>query len=64
VALIDQTDFLIDRAEARMDLAEVLSLAGRQDEAARVLVEARQLHEQKGNVVSAERVAPWWPTSK
>ena len=60
--LIDQTDFRIDRADARMDLTEVV-LAGRRDDAARVLAEAQRLHEQKGNIVSAERVAPWWPTS-
>jgi tetratricopeptide (TPR) repeat protein len=56
VALIDQTDFLIDRGDARMDLAEVLHLSGRFDEARELLREALQLHEQKGNLVSAERV--------
>jgi tetratricopeptide (TPR) repeat protein len=55
VALIDQTDFPIDRADARMDLAEVLVLAGPPDEAAEVLQDALRLHEQKGNLVSAER---------
>jgi tetratricopeptide (TPR) repeat protein len=55
VALIDRTDFPIDRADARMDLADVLLLAGRPDEAAQVLEEALQLHKQKGNLVSAER---------
>jgi class 3 adenylate cyclase/tetratricopeptide (TPR) repeat protein len=55
VTLIDRTDFLIDRADARMDLAGVLRTADRPDEAAQQLEEARRLHEQKGNVVSAER---------
>jgi class 3 adenylate cyclase/tetratricopeptide (TPR) repeat protein len=55
VALIDQTEFLVERADARMDLAEVLLVAGRSDEAAHVLHEALRLHEQKGNLFSAER---------
>jgi tetratricopeptide (TPR) repeat protein len=55
VALVDQTDFPIDRADARMDLAEVLLLASRPNEAAEVLQEALRLYEQKGNLVSAER---------
>ena len=57
VALIDRTDFLIDRADARMDLAEVLRLGGRSGEAASLLEDARRLHEQKGNIVSAGRAA-------
>jgi tetratricopeptide (TPR) repeat protein len=55
VETIDSTEFLLDRADMRMDLAEVLRLAGRRDEAAAALDEARRLHEQKGNVVSARR---------
>jgi len=55
VALIDRTEFLIDRADARMDLAEVLLVAGRSHEAAQVLEKALHLHEDKGNLVSAER---------
>jgi len=55
VALIDGTDFLLDRADARMDLAEVLRLAGRSDEAAQPMEEALRLYEEKGNLVSAER---------
>jgi thioredoxin-like negative regulator of GroEL len=55
VALTDQTEFLVDRADARMDLAEVLVLAGRPDEAGEVLEDALRLHKQKGNLVSAER---------
>jgi hypothetical protein len=54
-ALTDQTDFPVDRADARMYLAEVLLLAGRHDEAAEVLQDALRLHEHKGNLVSAER---------
>ena len=55
VALIDRTEYLVDRAEARMGLAEVLLIVGRSDEAAQVLGQALRLHEQKGNLVSAER---------
>jgi hypothetical protein len=38
-----------------MALAEVLLAAGRSDQAAHALQEALRLHEQKGNLVSAER---------
>ncbi len=55
VELIDTTDFLLDRADARLDLADVQRLVGRDDEAGAALAEARRLHEQKGNVVSARR---------
>jgi hypothetical protein len=55
VALMDQTEFLVDRADARMDLTEVLRLADRPNDAVSVLEEALRLHEQKGNLVSAER---------
>jgi class 3 adenylate cyclase/tetratricopeptide (TPR) repeat protein len=55
VTLIDQTDCLMDRADARMDFGEVLLRAGRPDEAVDVLDEALRLHEQKGNIVSTER---------
>jgi class 3 adenylate cyclase/tetratricopeptide (TPR) repeat protein len=55
VALVDRTDFLIDRADARMDLAEVLGVAGRRDEAADQLRRALELHEEKGNAATASR---------
>jgi predicted ATPase/class 3 adenylate cyclase len=55
--LIDQTEFLLDRADARMDLAEVLIHARRPEESAQALGEAQELHEQKGNAVAAERTA-------
>jgi class 3 adenylate cyclase/tetratricopeptide (TPR) repeat protein len=53
VEIIDQTDFLIDRADARVNLGDVLLLADRVDDAVPVLAEALELHEAKGNVVSA-----------
>ena len=49
------TDFLDLRGEAQMDLAEVLRLAGRAEEAERALDAAVQEFEAKGNVVSADR---------
>ena len=57
VALVDETDFLIDRADARTALAGILRSGGRSEEAARLLEEALRLHDQKGNVVSRDRVA-------
>ncbi|MDP9259901.1 MAG: hypothetical protein M3Q31_25585 [Actinomycetota bacterium] len=56
VAQIDRTDFLIDRADARVDLAEVLRLGGSLEESASILREARELNELKGNIVSSEKV--------
>jgi class 3 adenylate cyclase/tetratricopeptide (TPR) repeat protein len=50
------TDLLEDRAQAVADLAEVLRLGGRREEAATALEEAIHLHEQKGNVVAAEKL--------
>jgi class 3 adenylate cyclase/tetratricopeptide (TPR) repeat protein len=55
--MIESTDFLLDRADARMELAEVLRLAGRHEEADALLDEARRLHDRKGNTVSAARAA-------
>jgi tetratricopeptide (TPR) repeat protein len=53
VAIVTQTDWLNLRGDALLDLAEVLDLAERLDEAAPVIAEALGLYEQKGNVVSA-----------
>jgi class 3 adenylate cyclase/tetratricopeptide (TPR) repeat protein len=47
----DKTDQLDSRAEARVDLAEVLGLAGRSGEAARELERAVTLYREKGNEV-------------
>jgi class 3 adenylate cyclase/tetratricopeptide (TPR) repeat protein len=49
------TDDLNSQGRALMDLAEVLELTGRADEAAPVLERALELFEQKGNVVSADK---------
>ncbi|HEY6566281.1 MAG TPA: hypothetical protein VI341_02080, partial [Actinomycetota bacterium] len=53
IAIIDQSDFLCDRADARVALAEVLELAGRRDEAADAAREAIALYGRKGNVLQA-----------
>ena len=55
VALVEPTDALDMRADALVDLAEVLHLVGRNDEPKGILENALQLYEQKGNVVSAAR---------
>jgi tetratricopeptide (TPR) repeat protein len=52
VALAEQTDMLNWHGRARADLAEVLSLAERDEEAASELERAIALYEQKGNVVA------------
>jgi predicted ATPase/class 3 adenylate cyclase len=55
VALIEQTDHLDGHGDALLDLADVLRLAGRDDEAVPVVEAALELYERKGNVVSAVR---------
>jgi hypothetical protein len=56
VALIGPTDWLNARAGVQLDLAEVLELAGRRDEAMLAVTEALHLFEAKENVVAARRV--------
>ena len=56
VTLSDDTDMLDAQAGAYADLAEVLALAGRGEEAAAAFEEAVARYERKGNVVMAERV--------
>jgi tetratricopeptide (TPR) repeat protein len=53
--LIEQTDMLNEHADARMDLAEMLELGGRRDEAAEEVQRALALYERKGNVATAEQ---------
>ncbi len=55
VDMIGRTDALDYQGNAFMDLAEVLGLAGRTQEAAAAIREAVELFEEKGNLVSAER---------
>ena len=56
VAFAAAGDFLPANADALADLAEVLELMGRPDEAARTLEEAIELYERKGNTLAADRV--------
>src|SRR5436190_6602544 len=53
VAIIAETDWLNLRGDALLDLAEVLDLAEKPDEAALRIAEALHLYEQKGNIVAA-----------
>jgi class 3 adenylate cyclase/tetratricopeptide (TPR) repeat protein len=56
VALSDETDGLDAQGDAYADLAEVLVLGGRPDEAAAALAQALDRYERKGNLASAERI--------
>jgi tetratricopeptide (TPR) repeat protein len=53
--LVDPTEYIGLRADARRTLGEVLLEAGRLDDAADALAEALRLYEQKGSSVLAER---------
>ena len=53
--LAEAGDFLMAHADALMDYAEVLELAGSADEAVPVLEDAVARCEQKGNIVMAAR---------
>jgi class 3 adenylate cyclase/tetratricopeptide (TPR) repeat protein len=53
--MIEKTDYVMPQADALLDLAEVLRLAGRVEEAVGAAEEALALFEAKGNVVMAER---------
>jgi class 3 adenylate cyclase/tetratricopeptide (TPR) repeat protein len=55
VALTTDTDWLNSRAQVHLDLAEVLQLAGRAEEALAAVEEALHLFEAKGNIVGARR---------
>jgi Flp pilus assembly protein TadD len=55
VSLIAHTDWLNQRANLQMDLAEVLQRAGRRDEALAAVEEAIHLFEAKENRVAATR---------
>ena len=55
VRLIEVTDDLSTHADARVDLAEVLALAGREPDAGRELERAVELYRSKGNAIAAER---------
>jgi tetratricopeptide (TPR) repeat protein len=56
VRLAERTDFLTLRAEAQLDLAEVLNAGGRPDEASAATQRALELYRQKGDLVSLQTV--------
>lgn len=55
VSVIDQTDYIKDRGDARMSLAYVLRKAGRPGEATTVLRDALELYELKGDIADASK---------
>jgi ATP/maltotriose-dependent transcriptional regulator MalT len=55
VAIADRTDLLNTQADALLDLAEVLALAGRAAEARDAALEAAERFERKGNLPSLAR---------
>jgi ATP/maltotriose-dependent transcriptional regulator MalT len=55
VRLAEESDFLWDRANALMNLADVLTVRGRAKEAASAIQQALELYEQKGIDVSADK---------
>jgi tetratricopeptide (TPR) repeat protein len=56
VALADSTDMLVGQGDTRRDLAEVLELAGRHQEATATLVEALERYARKEALAPARRV--------
>jgi hypothetical protein len=55
VELAASTDFLTHHGQAFLDLAEVLQLNGRPEEAESALRAGLELYERKGDLVSARR---------
>jgi tetratricopeptide (TPR) repeat protein len=55
VAIAEESDTLDQQGNAYADLAEVLALAGKPDEAASALEQALERYERKENLVSAQR---------
>jgi len=56
VAFAEESDFLVAHADAVSDLADVLELQDRREEAIDALRKALGLHERKGNGIAANRV--------
>ena len=55
VAICEETDMLDQQGDVYADLAEVLLLTGKPDEAAAALEQALERYERKGNGVSTQR---------
>ena len=61
LALVEPTDMLWHHGDALLDLAEVLRLCSRPDEAADAVRAALALYEAKGNVAAADRARTLLP---
>ena len=59
VRLAEPTDLLVIRADALLDLAEVMAMAGTPVDAGSAARRALELYERKGNLVSASRARAW-----
>jgi tetratricopeptide (TPR) repeat protein len=59
VAFAQMTDFVNHRADAQLDLAQVLRASLRDNEAIAAASEALRLYELKGNLVSASATQLW-----
>lgn len=55
VAIGEETDMLDQQGDAYADLAEVLLIGEKADEAVAALEQALERHERKGNIVSTQR---------
>ena len=55
VVICDETELLDRQGDAYADLAEVLALVGKANEATATLEQALERYERKGNLVSSER---------
>jgi predicted ATPase len=56
VTLAGRTDFLVYRGDALVDLAHILKDSGRASEADAAAAAGLQLHEQKGNLITARKI--------
>jgi predicted ATPase len=56
VSLAERTDFLVYRGDALVDLSSILRDAGRREEAAAAAATGLELHERKGNLVTAAKI--------
>jgi predicted ATPase/DNA-binding SARP family transcriptional activator len=59
VRLAEPTDLLVIHADALLDLADVLAIAGRPADAEDAARRGLELYERKGNLVSAARARAW-----
>ena len=59
VSLLERTDMLDEQADALLDLARVLDLAGRRDETTAVLADAIDRYERKQNLMMSGRAGGW-----